>query len=83
MRKNIIYNSQTQKHRFYHFLLYNVATSTMVSEITKIPQKNLCRYKRELEKKGKLWCVYWAACPITGRMAWHLTTNPSFLSIDN
>jgi len=78
MRKRELLNGRTQKSRFYLFLLKHVATTSMAAEWTKIPQKNLCRYKREFEKAGLLWNVIWSRCPITGQMAWHITTNPRY-----
>jgi len=48
----------------------------MVTEATGIPQKNLCRYKRELEKMGVLCVMYRDVCKHTGCKAGYLTTNP-------
>lgn len=65
-----------QKQVFYEYLKVNTETATQVSEATGIPQKNICRYKRELEEAGLLWEVREIPCPITGRMAWVITTDP-------
>lgn len=73
-------NHNTERQRFYQFLQTNISTCSMVSELLRIPQKNLCRYKRYYEKRGLLWEIYYLPCPITGYMAWHITTNPSLLT---
>jgi hypothetical protein len=65
-----------QIQRFYDYLLLNIATCSMVTEATGIPQKNLCRYKRELEKMGVLCVMYRDVCRHTGCKAGYLTTNP-------
>lgn len=67
----------TQLRAFYQYLQFHVATASMVSSATGIPQKNLCRYKRDLEKANKLWEVGKAFCKQTGFKAWYLTTDPS------
>lgn len=61
----------------FHFLSENVATASMVSEATGVPQKNFCRYKRDLEKRGLLKEVYKGLCQKTGFKAWYLTTDPN------
>ena len=48
----------------------------MASKATGIPQKNICRYKRDLELAGKLWETEKKHCKATGFKAWYLTTNP-------
>jgi hypothetical protein len=66
---------QTQKETIFLYLQNHVATATMISRATDIPQKNICRYKRDLEKAGVLWEVKKALCAIRGFKAWYLTTN--------
>ena len=61
---------------FYEHLKGHTETATQVTESTGIPQKNICRYKRELEKAGLLWEVELVFCPCTGYEAWTLTTDP-------
>ena len=61
----------------YNYLKDNVATASMVSKATGIPQKNICRYKRDLEQLGKLWIVRIGKCQDTGCDAGYLTTNPA------
>ena len=61
----------------FQFLQQNIATASMVSEVTGVPQKNICRYKRDLEKAGRLWEITKAYCKKTGFKAWYLTTNPA------
>lgn len=60
----------------FQYLEENVATASMVSNDTGIPQKNICRYKRDLEKAGRLWEIEKNLCRRTGYKAWYLTTNP-------
>jgi DNA-binding MarR family transcriptional regulator len=63
----------------FHYLQENVATASMVSDATGVPQKNITRYKRDLEKAGKLWEIMKTTCKKTGFKAWYLTTNPDIL----
>ena len=65
-----------QLQTIFHFLKENTATASMISEVTGVPQKNICRYKRDLEKAGLLWEVKKSYCQKTGFQAWYLTTNP-------
>jgi hypothetical protein len=55
----------------------------MVSDATGISQKNICRYKRDLEKAGRLWEIEKKLCKQTGFKAWHLTTNPEQAPFNN
>lgn len=66
---------RNQLHTVYSYLQNHIATATMVSEATGIPQKCICRYKRYLEKLGLLWEVKIGYCQITGYTASYLTTN--------
>lgn len=68
-------NFKNQLETIFHFLQKHIATASMISVKTGIPQKNICRYKRDLEKAGKLWEVKKAACYETGFKAWYLTTD--------
>lgn len=65
----------TQLKTIFHFLQENTATASMVSKACNIPQKNICRYKKDLEKKGLLKEVAKRKCKVTGFSAWYLTTN--------
>ena len=65
----------TQLQTIFHFLKKNVATASMVSSATGVPQKNICRYKRDLENSGRLWEVEKRCCQATGFRAWYLTTD--------
>jgi len=69
---------QTQEQTIFLYLSENVATASMASEATGIPQKNICRIKRDLEKRGLLWEVERKKCQHTGYKAWYITTNPEF-----
>lgn len=64
-----------QLQTIFYYLMNNVATASMVSEATGIPQKNICRYKRDLQKAGRLWEIEKKICKATGFKAWYLTTN--------
>ena len=68
--------SKPQILTIFEYLKEHVATASMITEATGIPQKNICRYKRDLEKEGRLWEVEKKPCQKTGRKAWHLTTDP-------
>jgi hypothetical protein len=71
--KDKIRTNQTQT--IFQYLLENTATASMVSKATGIPQKNICRYKRDLEKANRLWEITKAICKETGFKAWYLTTD--------
>lgn len=53
----------------------HTSTASMISKATGIPQKNITRYKADLEKKGLLKEVAKRKCRLTGFPAWYLTTN--------
>lgn len=69
-------NFQTQKRKYLALLRKKSVTNTMASEILNIPQKNLCRFKRELEDKGMLAVICIQKCRITGEKAQYLTADP-------
>ena len=69
--------NQSQMEVIFQYLQKNVATASMVAEATNIPQKNICRYKREFEKDGNLAQVYKAYCKVTRHVAWYITTDKS------
>lgn len=71
--KNTSFKSQTKI--IFQYLSKHTATNTMVSKATGIPQKNICRVKRNLEKEGKLQEVAQRFCKITSHKAHYLTTN--------
>ena len=64
-----------QKITIFHYLKENIATASMISEATSIPQKNVTRYKRNLELAGLLFEVKKTYCEKTGFKASYLTTN--------
>lgn len=66
---------QKEKEAIFLYLNDHVATAAMISKATGIPHKNICRYKRDLEKAGVLIEVHKKLCRVTGFMAWYLTTN--------
>ncbi|MFN7654854.1 MAG: hypothetical protein ACK5PC_16555 [Cyclobacteriaceae bacterium] len=65
-----------QLKTIFQYLQHHVATASMVTDATGVPQKCITRYKRDLEKAGRLWETTKAYCKKTGRKAWYLTTNP-------
>lgn len=64
-----------QKKRVFEYLSDKIATATMVSNTLGIPQKNITRYKRDLEEEGKLREVFKTTCPITRHLACYITTD--------
>ena len=74
---------QNQKKTIFEYLKSNTATASMVTEFTGIPQKSICRYKRDLEKQGLLYEVIKKHCKFTGFRAWYLTTNPELFPKSN
>jgi len=72
------FKNQLETVRVYLYL--HTATAAMVVRATGIPHKNLCRYKRELEKAGVLKEVYKDICRATGFKASYLTTNPTIVA---
>lgn len=67
---------KSQLKTIFQYLKEHTATASMIEEATGVPQKNICRYKRELETAGRLWEVEKKLCKKTGFKAWYLTTNP-------
>lgn len=65
-----------QLQTIFQFLVENVATASMVAGATGIYQKNICRYKRDLQKSGRLWELEKKKCKKTGFKAWYLSCNP-------
>lgn len=74
---------QTQLETIFHYLQKHIATASMVEAATGIPQKNICRYKRDLEKAGQLWEIEKKKCKKTGFKAWYLTSNPNYAPLNN
>ena len=71
-------NSKTKKTQLQTILYYlqdHTSTASMISKATGIPQKNITRYKADLEKKGLLKEVAKRKCRLTGFPAWYLSTN--------
>ncbi|WP_433834643.1 hypothetical protein [Flavobacterium anhuiense] len=87
---NVILNKQskytlssTQLKTIFEYLQNHTATASMVSEATGIPQKSICRYKRDLEKRGLLCELRKEFCKLTKFRAWYLTTNPDLFPKSN
>ena len=72
----------SQRERFCAYLSTRVATAAMTSTATRIPHKNICRLKRQLEKEGRLWEVWKDTCKRTGARAAYLTTNFKFVPLN-
>lgn len=66
---------RTQIKTIFEYLKNQTATASMITQATGIPQKNICRYKRDLEKAGILWEIERKTCKVTGFKAWFLTTD--------
>jgi len=64
-----------QLQTIFQYLKDHEATASMVSDATGIYQKNICRYKRDLEQAGRLWETIKTTCKKTGFKAWYLTTD--------
>ena len=67
--------NRTELKTIFNYLLENEATNTMISKATGVSQKNICRYKRDLEQLGLLIEVKKDLCKITNHQAWYLSTN--------
>ncbi len=65
-----------QLQSMYLYLKKREATASMIAKATGIYQKNICRYKRTLEKAGLLKEVRKGYCKVTRHLAWYLTTDP-------
>ena len=74
---------QNQKKTIFEYLKLHTATASMTAEATGIPQKSICRYKRDLEKRGLLFEVRKGFCELTKFRAWYLTTNPELFPRSN
>jgi len=64
---------------FYDYLIKNIATVSMFTAATRIVQKSICQYKRELEKSDLLWNVNLRSCKITGFKVAYLTANTDLI----
>lgn len=73
----------TQLKTIFHYLKSHTATASMVADATGIPQKSICRHKRNLEKQDRLCEVEKKLCKATGFPAWYLTTNPDLFPKSN
>jgi hypothetical protein len=72
-----------QLNAVFLYLQEHVATASMVSKATGIPQKCITWYKRELEVTGKLWEIEKKRCQITGFSAWYLTTDQNLIPVSS
>lgn len=74
---------KNQKKTIFQYLQKHIATGSMIAKATGIPQKSICRYKRDLELQGILSEVEKKECKFTGFRAWYLTTNPDLFPNSN
>ena len=74
---------ESQSKTIFLYLQQHIATASMVADATGITQKNITRYKRNLEKLNRLWEIEKKPCKKTGFMAMYLTTNPQQSPINN
>lgn len=79
---NKVKKAPSQLQTIFNYLKEHTATASMVADATGVPQKNICRYKADLQKANKLWEIEKKRCKKTGFKAWYLSTNPEN-SIDN
>lgn len=49
---------ECQLQTIFHFLQENIATASMTSVVTGITQKNICQYKRGIEKAQFISQIY-------------------------
>lgn len=82
-RQGKVKQFRTQLKTIFEYLKENTATASMVTEYTGVPQKSICRYKRDLEKQNLLNEVEKKLCMVTGFRAWYLTTNPDLFPKSN
>ena len=66
---------EAQEKVVFDYLLLHVASASMVTDATGVPQKCITRYKRNYEKDGRLQQIKRDRCKITGRYVWFITTN--------
>lgn len=75
--------STSQLKTIFNYLQSHTATASMVADATGVPQKSICRYKRDLQKRGLLYEVKKGLCELTKFRAWYLTTNPDLFLKSN
>ena len=72
---------KSQEKAIFQYLQEHTATASMVSKALDMPQKNICRAKRDLEKRGLLQEVERKLCQITSFKAYYLTTNKELFKV--
>lgn len=77
LRQDKDISSTNQLQTIFSYLQNHIATASMVTVATGVPQKCITRYKRDLENAGMLWEIERKYCQHTGFKAWYLTTNPA------
>lgn len=75
-RQSKVNTHLNQLQTIFRYLQKHIATASMVTDATGVPQKCITRYKRDLEKAGRLWEIEKMLCKKTGCKAWYLTTDP-------
>jgi hypothetical protein len=76
-------HNKNQKRTIFQYLQNYIATGSMIAKATGIPQKSICRYKRDLELQGILYEIEKKECEFTGFKAWYLTTNSNLFPQSN
>lgn len=71
---------RTQEKIIFSYLYQNVATNSMIAVSTGIPRASICKVKRKLEQRGKLFEVKKDICKVSKHKAWYLSSNPELVS---
>lgn len=71
---------EAQEKIVFEYLLCHVASASMVTLATGVPQKCVTRYKRNYEQAGRLQQIKRDRCQITGRTVWYISTNKDLFS---
>ncbi len=72
-----------QLQTIFQYLKKYTAITSMVADATGVPQKCITRYKRDLEKAGRLWEIKKTICKKTRFKAWYLTTDETKAAINS
>lgn len=70
------------KKAFFEYLKTRTAPASMATALTAIFQKNITRFKMQLEKAGVILHVERKTCMYTGFRAWDLTTSPKLFPVN-
>lgn len=73
----------TQLKTKFNYLKKHTAIASIVTSSIGIIQKCITRYKRDLEKAGRLAVVKKSVCKYSCHKAWCFTTNPEISTVDS